>query len=649
MDFFEQQDRARRNTVFLIFYFVLAVALIIVGVYLVVQVLFFGANLRADGREGTPLDYWDPKVFIQVAAGTLVIIALGTLYKILELAWGGSVVAGMFGGLPIPADTTDPKLRRLLNVVEEISLASGVPVPPVFLLEEKGINAFAAGFKPEDAVIAVSRGSIERLTRAELQGVIAHEFSHILNGDMRTNIRMMGVLHGIYLIALIGYFLLRGGFYAGGNRHRSRSNRNDNAGIQIAIMALGLAFMIVGYIGVFFGKLIKSAVSRQREFLADASAVQFTRYPAGIAGALKKIGGFPSGSRIKNPHAEEASHFFFANALRASFFNLLSTHPPLIARIRRLDPEFDGDFARFQRESVNLSSEEDQVMGLVSEAPSATGFKVQPEDFIRRIGTPTAEHLKYAQALRESIPEVLIQSIHDAYGARAVVYALLLDPDLEVRARQFEKLRKTADPLVFQETVRLQKATENLDPKFRLPLASLVVPALVNLSDKQYESFLKNIKILVEADHRVSLFEFALQNLLVRQLSHRFQGPTRRPLRFRNLQPLTSECEILLSALAHAGSRKEDNVVQAFEEAQNKLGVVGKSLRLKSRKELSLPRIKKALDRLEEVAPLAKKKLVEACAAAVIQDGEVTLNEAELLRVVCDCLGCPMPPILARE
>src|SRR5690606_28971990 len=250
---------------------------------------------------------------------------------------GGSVVAGLLGGLPVNPATDDPDERRLVNVVEEMAIASGVPVPAIYVLPgEESINAFAAGYGVHDAAVAVTRGALKHLTRDELQGVIAHEFSHILNGDMRLNIRLIGLLHGLLLLALIGRVLLRSG-------GRSRGRRKEKGGsVQVALIGLGL--VLLGYIGVFFGKLIKAAASRQREYLADAAAVQFTRNPEGIAGALKKIGALGAGSRIVHPRAEELSHLYFASGLRSSFAGLFATHPPLVERIRRIDPSFSGDF-----------------------------------------------------------------------------------------------------------------------------------------------------------------------------------------------------------------------------------------------------------------------------------------------------------------
>ncbi len=347
-DFFARQDHARRQTVRLIVLFALSVAAIIIAIYLVVAVGLSGAESTHAHHAvyGQPEHYaaaphrglWRPELFLGIAAGTLLVVALGSLYKIAELSAGGETVALMMGGRAVDPQSTDLAERRLLNIVEEMALASGVPVPPVFVMDnEPSINAFAAGHQPGDAVVTVSAGALRYLSREELQGVMGHEFSHILNGDMRLNLRLIGVVNGILVLAILGYYILR----FGGLSSR-RSDREDNSGA--AIFFLGLALVILGYLGVFFGNLIKAAISRQREFLADASAVQFTRYPGGIAGALKKIGGLEEGSHIRDAHAAEISHMFFGDAFAGSFFRLFATHPPLDERIRALEPDFDGNF-----------------------------------------------------------------------------------------------------------------------------------------------------------------------------------------------------------------------------------------------------------------------------------------------------------------
>ncbi|HHH89125.1 MAG TPA: heat-shock protein HtpX, partial [Aliiroseovarius sp.] len=296
MDFFQHQDQARRQTALLVLFFSLAVISLVVLTNLLVMFLFGfidSQTLNSPDLGGAFLARFDWQTFFGIGAVVIAVILLGSLYKIHSLSRGGDAVAEMLGGQRIVDGSGDLDRQKVLNVVEEMAIASGTPVPPVYLIDEDGINAFAAGFSPGDAVIGVTRGCIRQLNREQLQGVIAHEFSHILNGDMRLNIRLMGILHGILILGLIGYFLLRGGSH---RHYYQRSSRNSGSG---AILGLGLGLVVIGYTGTFFGNLIKAAVSRQREFLADASAVQFTRSNQGIAGALKRIGGSVAGSRIE--------------------------------------------------------------------------------------------------------------------------------------------------------------------------------------------------------------------------------------------------------------------------------------------------------------------------------------------------------------
>ncbi len=343
MDFFQQQDAARRNTSYLVAVFILAVLVIIVLLYAVIGLFITYLTLEGGGDPAEVL--LNPALLLGVPVGVIAIVGLGTGYKVVQLAaTGGGGVASSLGGRLLPPDATDPVERKILNVVEEMSIASGVPVPDVYLLDrDASINAFAAGWRSDAAVVGVTRGAVERLTRDELQGVMAHEFSHVLNGDMRLNLRLIGIVHGILVIGLIGYYIMR--VTGRGAVYRS-SNRRNNAGGQLAMLALGAAIFVIGYAGMFAARLIKAAVSRQREYLADASAVQFTRNPDGIAGALSKIGGASEGSRLASPNVEQASHLLFAQGLSLS--SLLATHPPLRERIRRLQPSWDGNYARPQ-------------------------------------------------------------------------------------------------------------------------------------------------------------------------------------------------------------------------------------------------------------------------------------------------------------
>src|SRR3569833_2160121 len=455
MDFFERQEKARRNTKALVVNFVAGVAMLILVVYLVIATAFGAAGLHHRSHyyryydSDTQLEaqyhpLWNPKLFIGVAIGTLAVIGIGSGFKTLELAQGGSAVSSMMGGREICPNTTDLDERKLLNVVEEMALASGVPVPGVYVMDnEQGINAFAAGHTTSDATVTVTRGCMKLLTRDELQGVIAHEFSHILNGDMRLNLRLLGIIFGILCLAVIGRVLL----YA-----RSSNSRDRNP-----LPFVGLALLAIGYVGVFFGRLIQAAVSRQREFLADASAVQFTRNPLCLAGALKKIGGLgEEGSRVRAAHSEEVSHMFFGNGMPTPLFGLLATHPPLEERIRAIEPNFDGKFI-----PTRPAAEEESIGRIVQTAASSRRPTIPPvlpvamAAVMPNQGTPSTAHLRYAVELRNSYPLALKDAARDAMGASSLVYGLLMSTDAAMRAKQLELLAQNTSAAVRQETERL--------------------------------------------------------------------------------------------------------------------------------------------------------------------------------------------------
>ena len=341
MDFFERQRQAKKKTGVLVFIFCVAVLLISLLNFLIIAAVIPLAGIERNKGELDFSTLQDPMLALWVVLGTFVIICLAGLFRKSQLSGGGSSIASMMGGRLVNMASTDPDEQKLMNVVEEMAIASSVPMPEVYVMHgEKGINAFAAGSTVDDAVIGVTDGCMRRLQRDELQGVIAHEFSHILNQDMRLNFHLVAVVFGLLVLALLGRLMMEIGFNSSGRRS---SKEGGGAGILIGIS--GAAIMASGYLGVLMGNLIKSAVSRQREYLADSSAVQFTRNPEGLSGALKKIGALSSGSRLVSPHADEASHMFFGNGMRQSWFSITSTHPPLLERILLLEPSFDGDYS----------------------------------------------------------------------------------------------------------------------------------------------------------------------------------------------------------------------------------------------------------------------------------------------------------------
>ncbi|MBW3542354.1 MAG: M48 family metallopeptidase [Planctomycetes bacterium] len=653
MDFFQHQDAARRKTGRLVACFALAVVLIVAAVYFAVLLVFRGFNGELERVHGGAWWLWQPELLMASGGGALALIGSGSAYKTMMLSSGGEAVARTLGGRLIQRNTTDADERMVLNVVDEMAIASGVPSPPVYLLEnESGINAFAAGFSTDDAVIGVTRGTIEQLSRDELQGVIAHEFSHILNGDMRLNLRLMGLLHGILLLALVGYWILRSGSFR--SRRRSKGN---GAG---AVLAIGLALLVIGYIGVFFAKLIKSAVSRQREFLADAAAVQFTRNPDGIGGALKKIGGWSSGSKIKHSQAEQASHLFFGNALKSSFFNLFSTHPPLDERIRRLDPSFAkqveegarppgvardiGPAAAFAGEHLPAGA---ASAGSAWEARTA----FQPQEAIRRVGRPTPGDVAQAARLRAQLPEKLVELADETFGARIVIFGLLLERDAALRGRQIERLAKSAEPALLSELERHQPLFDGLPPEARLPLVELALPALRELSLEQYRAFRDKLHALIQADARVNLFEFVLSRMVLLYLEPHFRKTPRRPrTRYLSLPTVQRFGGDLLSAVAHAGHRDRDQAARAFGKAAPALGVKANELRLRadSLNEDILQAADRALRELATTSPKVRQRVLSACASCIEADGVTTVEEAQLLRVIAESLNCPLPPDAER-
>lgn len=639
-DFFQRQDSARRSTKWLVAMFAASVVCIVGSVFLVT----LGAlkvNQSTRSELGLPTFDADPiAIPLGASAGTLALIGCGSLFKVAQLRGGGTTVAEQLGGYRVPQNTTDPIERRLVNVVEEMALASGVPVPPVYLLKnEEGINAFAAGFSPSDAVVAVTRGTAEQLTRDELQGVVAHEFSHILNGDMRINIRLIGVLHGILLMGLIGRML----FNIAARGSGRRSSKNDSG---LYLLAAGLALMFLGLLGTVLGNLIKAAVSRQREYLADASAVQFTRNPDGIAGALKRIGGSVIGSRLSAANAAELSHMYFGTGVFEGFTGLLATHPPLEKRIRALDPRWDGKFLPTPRVSPALV-ESNLTAGFVG---PVTGTDEVPVEVVRKsadlVGAPTETHRSYAAKLIESLPAGIVDTLREPYGARAVMFALLLDKRPDVRETQLDALRSTITPDVVELTIAVSSQVDSIDPRARLPVIDLALPALRTMTHDQYTRFSHAFEKLVEADRQIGLFEWSLHRILLRHLRPQFERMKPPRVQYYNITRLGEEIGVLFSTLAYLDNTGK-RVASAHRHAADLLPDV--EIPLLPAAACTLPALQNALTTLSAVAPKLRQRIVGAAAQLICYDHDVSIKEGELFRGICDMLDCPMPPLLPGQ
>jgi Zn-dependent protease with chaperone function/uncharacterized tellurite resistance protein B-like protein len=643
MDFFQAQDRARSRTSLLVVYFAAAVIGIIAVLYAVAFFVFHEAVAGLDGPESYSerWQFWDPQIFAAVALGTVAVIGLGSLFKTLALRAGGSAVAESLGGSRIAPHTTDLRERRLVNVVEEMAIASGVRVPAIYVLpDESGINAFAAGWTTDDAAVAVTRGALETLSRDELQGVVAHEFSHILNGDMRINIRLIGLLFGIMLLVVIGRTLVRSMRFAG------RSSGKGKGG-QAGIALLGLALVLVGLIGVFFGRLIQAAVSRQREFLADAAAVQFTRNPTGITGALKKIGGSAFGSRLASAHATESSHLFFANALVVAGAGPWATHPPLDVRIRAIEPSFDGRFPE-----VGMSAVVDSDAPSIPPAPRNAAAKpppLRPEQFIAALVAGAATAPGRAQGVLGAIPEALREAAHAPESAPALLLGLLAGaPDEATAARERHILEQALGAAGMIQALQHARAAAGFSDEVRLALVDLTLPAIRQLAPSTIATLLAVLDEMIAADYRTSPFEFALARIIRRALAPASAagGATAPALPSFAKAPL-ADVAALIDAVARAGSDDSTEHARAYAAGARAFGFIGDLATSPREASKSLGSLALPLQRLERTPMSERARVLGALAHTASADGAVRPEEHALLRAFAAALDCPAPLLAA--
>ncbi|GAB2661612.1 M48 family metallopeptidase [Arenimonas aestuarii] len=633
MNFFARQDLARRRSRRLVVLFVLAVLAIVVAVD-VLFLLFFGGMGTVSEPGATAGG------MVMATLLTLGIIGAGSLFRMASLRQGGSAVAVQLGGTPVPEDTHDFHYRRLRNVVEEVAIASGVPVPQVFVLEhESGINAFAAGYSPSDAAIAVTRGALDKLNRDELQGVIAHEFSHVLNGDMRLNIRLMGVLFGILVLAVVGRKIL---LYGRGGRSKD--------GMPLLVAALVL--MVVGYIGLFFGRLIKAGVSRQREYLADASAVQFTRQTTGLSGALKKIAGLPAGSKLESGDTEEISHMLFGDGVGLS--SMFATHPPLVERIQALEPSFKAtalaDLAARWQMNPPSGLDEDLALGLVSAASTLptdqAELLVAPPAVVAQVGAPQSDDYVRAGALVDALPDVLRQAAHEREEAVPLLLGLLMAEAGPVREAQQFELAARHDERLARQALDYADRLQDLPRILHLPLAAMTMPALRKRPRPELEKFMDSCFALSHADGRISLFEYCLGRLLRVQV-HDALDPSRAWVPgHRQLSRCTPQAITLLAVLAQAGHADTATAMRAYLAGlQRVFPRLDAPYRPPADPQRAMDEVWPVLD---EVDLIGKELLLEGLVAAISHDGRMSASEAELLRVVCASLHCPLPPMLEQ-
>lgn len=651
MNFFQAQDDARKKTLWLALLFSAAVlSLILLTNLLVAAVYVWTSNyarpeqLNLVGLLSTlPTETW-----LLITVGVLGVVGVASLYKFLTIRGGGRTIAESLGGRLLTYDGSEGNSRRLLNVVEEMAIASGVPVPPVYLIPEQSINAFAAGFGPDDAIIGVNQGTVDLLNRDELQGVIAHEFSHIINGDVSINLRLIAVLHGILFLGMVGYGILRGV----GHGRRSSSNGNNSA---LPVLALAVGLLVIGYAGTFFGNLIKAAVSRQREYLADAAAVQFTRNPNGIAGALKKIGSHYEGSHISNPAAGEASHMFFGQVRTLFLNNLTATHPPLEKRIKAIDPGWDGEYPVVTPAATSNRGMPEGASGFADGRAADVGAATQAAAMETNVhadaaaitdavGSLDEKGLAAARSLIATTDQRLKDAAHDPYSARGLVYAILLDDDESMREKQFAYIQNYAEQGVPAHTALLHGPLEHMDPPHRLTLVSMAMPALKALSHPQYKRFISNVVELIKMDRAISLPEWVLHRLLVKELRPHFEGPRHARPRYGRLDQVAEPAGVLLSTLARFGYEDPTERQVAFEAGAAALELQRASIDLDTDEDPNFSRLNDAIRTLAQLKPLAKPKLIKACAVTAMADNHVSGLEGALLQGFAAALDCPLPP-----
>ena len=641
MNFFQAQDEALRASRRLVFAYSVATLLIVACVTLIVSfVMFLLSDSTYHATFGRFLSA-SPGIPASVALVTALFILGVSAAKTIELSSsGGGRVARQMGGTLVSSDVNDPLRRRLRNVVEEMAIASGVPVPEIYVLEqESGINAFAAGSTANDAAVAVTRGALELLSRDELQGVIGHEFSHILNGDMRLNIRLMGILFGIMGLAMIGRLILHG------FRHV------DDARGAVVVAILGFGLTILGAIGLFSGRIIKAGVSRQREFLADASAVQFTRQTDGIANALKKIGGYATGSTIESADPEHVSHMLFGSGARLS--NLFATHPPLVERIQAIDPGFrPNDFPRVDpRQSQRAEAEQDEiVIGLAASpagTPGATGAR--PEAIAATVGQPGREHVEYAHQLRQSIPESLYSAAHSVDFAYLLTIALVLDRSGEIVERQLAIAREQMGSERANLLRRFYDELATIGTEYRLPLLEIAFPALRQRPPQALSYLLSMTTRMIETDGEIDLYEFCFYRILSTNLA-KATDTQRRPSRRRPRRAQIQSAAIaLLRILADYGHDSDEAGRAAFHAGIGTLGDWAEDFDYEAEDRYTISVLDDSLDVLQELNTKGKESLLRAIMATATHDTRLAVAEAELIRAVCATLDFPLPPILANS
>lgn len=651
MDFFALQQKAQAQTKYLVFLFVVAVVLILLALN---GIAYLAMNANVENPM-TLTSWLEEPYWLTVTIVTSLLIFITSMFRSYQLRSTPDAIAKMVNATPVSLHSNsihqNAKEKRLINVVEEISIASGVPIPKIYIMkQEQGINAFVAGLETKNVTLVVTQGLLDNLTRDELQGVIAHEYSHIFHGDMRINVKLIGILAGILVIGQLGQLMLRLG---------SGSNNKKDGGLPIA--AIGLGLLCVGYIGLFFGRLIKAAISRQREFLADASAVQYTRNKEGICRALYKILLNQHGSLLVSDKAEEMSHLCFGESVKIGFSGMLATHPPLGKRISAIDPRFDfankmkknsnnDMWQKAQSElhsnfaSSNFSTQTSASSDISAPDVASSGFEpnniesnnIESNSVLNSVGSLTTEQISEAQLQLAEVPPELL----------AIARAESIDADEKdfILGLLIANQENAADYSIIQERnyelekiiIPLSKKLSNISFKKQHLLFEIALARLEEKDEKDNREFINLLSRIVNKDDAISLSEFMIYASCARR-TFKPDDEDNQVSRFKKIEPQIGNFIALLFLQSE----------HSFSEKQLEYVKVLRLLGLKERKlgdfNFSVQELGRDLNQIGKLHPLLKKDFIQLSLDIIQNDGIISQKEYEIIRLLGEYLDCPFP------
>ena len=634
MNFFEEQDQAKRVTNKLVILFVLAVCSLIFITVTAIHSLYFFTNPPSKGFIEGLFGRIFSLQMIYITLSILFVVGMGSLFKFFEVNKGGSYVAERLGGQPLTHDSADIQQKVLLNVVEEMAIASGITVPKVFVLPELSLNAFAAGTNNNNAIIAVTQGLLDTLNRDELQGVIAHEFSHIFHGDMSINMKLLSVLHGILMIGLLGEYILRSSFYGRSNRRKDGNK----------VVILGAALLVLGYAGVFFGNLIKAGISRQREYLADASAVQYTRNPQGISAALYKINKQGQSSALEASAAKEFSHFYFCPGATSFFSGMFATHPAIKDRIAKIYPNgYSEELLIGKKQTYAKLNPQTQPQ----KSKTQDVFELDPQDSIialstlgvaiEKIGKIDQDHINQASTIINSLPEILLNACRHPFESQALIFAMLTDSHEGVQKKQQQYLAPKISTALFTTYETLLTHIQSITNLNKLTLLQLATSSLKQQSNAQFDTFIHHCKHLIQADQQVNIFEWCVFQIIGAVHKHIV---TKHKLSLHECEQAVKD--LFFAIIQDTGlSHQQQAATAGYQLIYPRSEII-----LTENKASALPFLQSSISRIKQLKSLEQPVLLKGLAKAIEYDGKLDENEAQIFRALAIILDCPMPILM---